>query len=75
MKVSMPHRELKWEMSDDIVILIDRQQGGAGRMAEKGYKLRSVTTITDLLYILKTQQIISNTEYQESINYIQQVRF
>lgn len=60
---------------NDIVILIDRQQGGARRMAEKGYKLRSVTTITDLLDILRKQQIISNPEYQQSISHIREVRF
>ena len=60
---------------NDLVILVDRQQGGSERMAKKGYQLRSVTTITDLLDTLRTQQIISQAEYQQSINHIQEVRF
>jgi len=60
---------------NDIVILIDREQGGVNRMAEKGYEVASVTTITDVLTTLKTLQAISDMEFQESINHINTVRF
>lgn len=59
----------------DIVILIDRQQGGVSRMAEKGYTLTSVTTVSEALTILKTLGAISDTEFQESLDHIHKVRF
>jgi uridine monophosphate synthetase len=36
----------------DIVVLIDREQGGAGQLAERGYRLHSVLGIRQLLEIL-----------------------
>jgi len=59
----------------DIVVLIDRQQGGVSRMAEKGYNLTSVTTMSEVLTILKTLGAISDTEFQESLDHIHKVRF
>jgi len=59
----------------DIVIFIDRQQGGVSRMVEKGYHLTSVTTMSEVLTILKTQGAISDTEFQESLDHIQKVQF
>ena len=62
-------------MVKDIVILIDRQQGGVSRMAERGYNLISVTTMSEVLTILKTLGAISDTEFQESLDHIRKVRF
>lgn len=59
----------------DIVIFIDRQQGGVSRMAEKGYNLTSVTTMSEVLTILKKLGVISDTEFEESLDHIHKVRF
>ncbi|MCC5831525.1 MAG: orotate phosphoribosyltransferase [Chlamydiales bacterium] len=37
----------------DIVVLLDRQQGGKRRIEEKGYRLHSLFTMADLLEALK----------------------
>jgi uridine monophosphate synthetase len=62
-------------MVKDIVILIDRQQGGVSRMAEKGYSLTSVTTMSEVLTILKKLGAISDTEFEESLDHIHKVQF
>jgi len=36
----------------DVVVLIDREQGGAGRMASNGLRLHAAFTLTDLLTVL-----------------------
>ena len=36
----------------DVVVLIDRQQGGAGRMAANGLRLHAAFSLTDLLTVL-----------------------
>ncbi len=59
----------------DIVIFLDREQGGAGRMAEKGYQLTSVTTMREVLTVLKTHKAISDREFEESRDHIERVRF
>jgi orotate phosphoribosyltransferase len=59
----------------DILVLVDREQGGARLMAEKGYAVRSVMTITELLSSLNRQGMISETEYRKSIEHIREVRF
>jgi uridine monophosphate synthetase len=59
----------------DIVVFIDREQGGAERMAEKGYQLTSVTTMKEVLSFLKAHGVISNSEFQESWDYIEKVGF
>jgi uridine monophosphate synthetase len=59
----------------DIVIFIDRQQGGAELMAEKGYQLISVTTMKEVLDTLKGQGLISKAAFEESLAYLEKVRF
>lgn len=44
----------------DIVVLLDRQQGGKKRMEEKGMRLHAVLTIKDLLTILEQEGKISS---------------
>ncbi len=43
----------------DIVVLLDREQGGKKRIEEKGYRLHSVLKITDLLAVLEKEGKIS----------------
>lgn len=37
----------------DVIVLIDREQGGKKHLAEKGYNLRAVFTITEMIDILQ----------------------
>ena len=37
----------------DIAVFLDREQGGRQRLEEKGYHLHSVTTLTDMIHVLK----------------------
>jgi uridine monophosphate synthetase len=39
-------------MTRDVVVLVDREQGGARELAEKGLRLHSVMTVSDLLEAL-----------------------
>jgi uridine monophosphate synthetase len=42
----------------DIVVLVDREQGAKGLLAKKGYKLHSVLPMSNILDILKEEEII-----------------
>lgn len=43
----------------DIVVLLDRQQGGKKRIEDKGYTLHSVLTISELLAVLQEENHVS----------------
>lgn len=54
----------------DIVVLVDREQGGARLLAEKGYHLHSVLGINELLDILKKAKQIDGKDYQNAKKFI-----
>jgi|PlaIllAssembly_1097288.scaffolds.fasta_scaffold36454_4 uridine monophosphate synthetase len=60
---------------NDIIILVDREQGGAARMAEKGYHVKSVLTISGLLGSLKKQALIPEVEFSRSMKFVHDVQF
>lgn len=43
----------------DIVVLVDREQGGKKHLEEKGYNLHSVLTISEMLEVLGTENKLS----------------
>lgn len=47
----------------DIVVLVDREQGGKKMLAEKGYSLHAVLAITEVLEILKKHRKIDGDLY------------
>ncbi len=47
---------------EDIVVLIDRQQGGAEELAQKGLRLHTAVTLSELLASLERQQLVSGEE-------------
>lgn len=55
----------------NIVVLIDRQQGGKEELEKAGYNLTSCFTITDLLSYYLQDGRISESKYQECMDYIQ----
>lgn len=56
----------------DIVVLVDREQGGERELKEKGYRLHSVIKFTQMLEILKKENKISNDQYQKTIRFLHQ---
>jgi uridine monophosphate synthetase len=56
----------------DFVVLIDREQGGAQALAEKGYRLHSVFTLRQVLEALHRQESISAELYQQVSDYLAQ---
>jgi len=58
----------------DIVILIDREQGGKENLAEKGYHLHTIFVITEILNILLKAKKISGEKYKKVLNYIKESR-
>jgi uridine monophosphate synthetase len=54
----------------DFVVLIDREQGGAQVLAEKGYRLHAVFTLRQVLDALHRQKSISDELYREVTEYL-----
>lgn len=54
----------------DLVILIDREQGGAKHLAEKGYRLHSVLTISEVLGTLKKEGKLSQELVNANLKFI-----
>lgn len=54
----------------DVVILVDREQGGMEKLAEKGYSLHSVFLVTEVLEVLAKEHKINRKKYKEVLDYI-----
>ncbi len=57
----------------DIVVLVDREQGGAKELAEKGYALHAVLKISEVMQILKENKKISETQFKDITNYFKNI--
>ncbi|HAT04069.1 MAG TPA: orotate phosphoribosyltransferase [Candidatus Magasanikbacteria bacterium] len=58
----------------DIVVLLDREQGGKENLSEKGYALHSIFTMNELLDVLRDNNKIDFTTYHNVIEYIKQTQ-
>ncbi len=58
----------------DVLVLIDREQGGAQDLAEQGYHLHAVLQLSDLLDTLQAADRISREQQIEVINYLERTR-
>jgi len=56
----------------DIAVLIDREQGGADDLAQRGYALHAVFKLSELLAELNSAGHIPDHQYAEVLNYIGQ---
>jgi uridine monophosphate synthetase len=54
----------------DVVVLIDRQSGAAERLAQTGYRLHAVFTLTQLLEIWLSSGSISAEQVQEVLDFL-----
>jgi uridine monophosphate synthetase len=59
----------------DFVILLDREQGGADRLRERGYTLHSALRITDVLAYLREQGRLDPALYRRCLDFIATTRF
>jgi orotate phosphoribosyltransferase len=55
----------------DIVVLLDRCQGGKKRIEERGYRLHSILQIDELLEILQNENKISSETVQNIYQFLQ----
>lgn len=56
---------------ENIVVIIDREQGGADELKKAGYSLHSIFKISDLLAFYLNKSKISYEKYNEALDYIQ----
>jgi len=54
----------------DVVVLVDREQGGQAALAEKGLRLHAILTISQILDTLRAEKCISDTMYAEVKRYL-----
>jgi uridine monophosphate synthetase len=56
---------------EDIVVLVDREQGGARHLSDKGYRLHAVCTITSIVNVLLEERKINAATATSVIEFIQ----
>jgi len=59
----------------DFAIFLDREQGGADRLREKGYALHSALRISDVLAHLKDEGHLPPDQFVRCTDFIATVRF
>lgn len=55
---------------NDIIVFLDREQGGSQRVAENGYNIDSVFKLTDILALLQRHTRIDTQTYQQVVSFI-----
>ncbi len=55
----------------EIVVLVDREQGGKTALKQRGYRLYSVLTLKDLTSKAKESKLIGGQKYQEVMKYLE----
>jgi uridine monophosphate synthetase len=58
----------------DVLVLIDREEGGAEDLAERGYRLRAVLRLTDLLEALTSSGRITAEQRARVLTYLERTR-
>ncbi len=54
----------------DVLVLIDREQGGVEDLAQQGYRLHAILKFTDILDALKESGRITAEQYTEVLDYL-----
>ena len=55
---------------EDVVIVLDREQGGADALAKENVKLHSLITLKELLSYMKDNDLIDDGKYNEILDYL-----
>lgn len=58
----------------DVLVLIDREQGGAEDLEKEGYRLHALLGLTDLLQVLEEKDRITHDQRREVTDYLEQAR-
>ena len=59
----------------DFAIFLDREQGGADKLKEKGYALHSALRISEVLTYLRDVDRLSPDQHARCLDFIASVRF
>lgn len=54
----------------DVLVLIDREQGGAEDLAERGYRLHAILRLSRMLNALRDADCVTSAQYDEAIQYL-----
>jgi len=57
---------------NDVVIVLDREQGGTEALAKENVKLHSLITLKELLNYMNINNMIEDSKYNETLNYLEQ---
>ena len=57
----------------DVLVLIDREQGGADDLAQRGYRLHAVLRLTGVLDTLRENACITPAQHAEVLTYLRNV--
>jgi len=57
---------------EDVVIVLDREQGGVESLAKENVKLHSLITLKELLSYMKENNMLDEDKYNEILNYLKQ---
>ena len=58
----------------DVLVLIDREQGGAGDLAERGHTLHTVFRLADILDVLRESERITAEQHADVLAYLKPER-
>ena len=56
---------------NDVVIVLDREQGGVEALAKENVKLHSLITLKELLSYMKDNNLIDDNKYNEILDYLE----
>src|SRR5437588_5621301 len=56
---------------EDILVLVDREQGGAALLAQRGLRLHACCTLREILAVLREAGKISDQVYESVMDYLQ----
>jgi orotate phosphoribosyltransferase len=59
---------------EDVVIVLDREQGGVESLAKENVKLHSLISLKELLGYMKDNNLIEDDKYDEILKYLEQNR-
>jgi len=54
----------------DVLVLIDREQGGAEYLAQRGYRLHAVLRLTEVLHLLRESARITPAQHAQVLAYL-----
>jgi len=57
---------------EDVIIVLDREQGGVEALAKENVKLHSLITLKELLDYMKSNNMLDESKYNEIMQYLEQ---